>query len=228
MRWTKPRRGTELNWIEDRLRGDSVLVVANQADYRDGVPLQPDLRHYETDRTAGLALRLARTAPDPAGMMSFTRRYGLLLNQRLADGRLAGSLQTWRTVRDKTRQLIGAWFKEAPDIRHAAELRAAFSGEPPQFGEPVRVQLNDILLTERTQLIINAENVVWPNGPTLQAQLFGELAIRIATRRPFFLCARCGSPFVFQRTTSMYCSNTCRAMAVRERRAHAGRGRRSP
>jgi hypothetical protein len=82
----------------------------------------------------------------------------------------------------------------------------------------VTTVLRRLLRGQRTELdLIGTE--LWAAGVDMKGQLWGELAVRIATRQPFALCARCGEPFAFRRASGLYCGNTCRVMASRERRA---------
>jgi hypothetical protein len=247
MRWQRPRRGSELTWLEDPIQGDSWLVLASKPapplasaglSFLPGPspltgPLQvssaltgplPQLAHlplsdtevFETNKTAGLALRLALAEPTREGMTDWVQRYGLFTNTSIHDGRWAGSLGAWLHTRLDARWLVAAWFEDAPDVPHAAKLRETFLDEPTGPRESAVTVLRRLLRANKTEMDLIG-NELWPAGPTFEAQMWGELAVRIATARPFALCAKCGGPFVFQRATSMYCSNTCRVMASRER-----------
>jgi hypothetical protein len=208
-----------LEWLEDPALGDAWLIIPNRAGYPAELSTPPaDTEAFETDRMPGLAVRLALAKPDRDGMAAFVGKHGLLFERRIADGRLAGSLGNWLAARDTAGWCLSAWFDDAP-LPHAAELRTALAGLAPQPREPAISVINRELALHRTRLTYNTVlRTPWPDGPDLAAQIWGELMIHMAGGHAFSLCARCRNPFIPQRSTGMFCSDSCRSMTVRDRR----------
>ena len=172
---------------------------------------------YDPLSVSALFARFAETPATPAGINDFCNHFGLLGGNR-------------------PDLVTSAWRQESPKseavsldeiLHHQARLRLALRRfESGDYSKLSEYWYSNITALLRVELQIDEQGkLAWTMSPQdLIRALWLQFAQHVSSGTQLLRCERCNAPFIVgtgtgRRSTSMFCSSTCKVAAFRARAA---------